>query len=69
MSLHGFRHTLSWSNDFTQRNEPPPGKEDLAAFTVAPAGTFGGMAGNDMIRIRNYITFKLVKGKSENQNE
>ena len=43
MSLHGFRHTLSWSNDFTQRNAPPPDKDDLAAFTVAPAGTFGGM--------------------------
>ena len=43
MSLHGFRHTLSWSNDFTERHEPPPDKEDLVAFTVAPAGTFGGM--------------------------
>lgn len=41
MSLHGFRHTLSWSNDFTERDEPPGGKEDLAAFTVAPADTFG----------------------------
>ena len=43
MSLHGFRHTLSWSQDFTQRNSPPPHQEDLIAFTVATAETFGGM--------------------------
>ena len=43
MSLHGFRHTLSWSHDFTERSTPPPDKEDLIAFTVALAGTFGGM--------------------------
>ncbi len=43
MSLHGFRHTLSWSQDFTQRNSPPPDQDHLVAFTVAPAGTFGGM--------------------------
>lgn len=43
MSLHGFRHTLSWSSDFTERTEPPPDKEHLVAFTEAPAGTFGGM--------------------------
>lgn len=43
MSVHGFRHTLSWSQDFTTRTEPPPDKDHLVAFTVAPAGTFGGM--------------------------
>lgn len=43
MSLHGFRYNLRWSRDFTERSEPPAGKEDLAAFTFAPAGTFGGM--------------------------
>ncbi len=43
MSLHGFRHTLSWSQDFTQYLSPPPDKEHLIAFTVALAGTFGGM--------------------------
>ncbi|MEO6588392.1 MAG: DUF922 domain-containing protein [Pyrinomonadaceae bacterium] len=44
MSLHGFKHTLSWSHDFTERSAPPPDKDDLIAFTVAPAETFGGMA-------------------------
>lgn len=43
MSLHGFRHTLSWSEDFTKLDEPPSGQEHLSAFTVAPAETFGGM--------------------------
>ncbi|CAN5625384.1 hypothetical protein BH20ACI4_BH20ACI4_10100 [soil metagenome] len=43
MSLHGFQHTLSWSNDFTTKTEPPPDQDDLVAFTVATAGTFGGM--------------------------
>jgi hypothetical protein len=43
MSLHGFRHTLSWSQDFTTKTEPPPHQDHLVAFTVAPAGTFGGM--------------------------
>ena len=43
MSLHGFRYTIRWSHNFTKVSEPPAGKEDLVAFTEAPAETFGGM--------------------------
>lgn len=42
MSLHGFNYSIGW-NDFKERDEPPPEQDHLIAFTVAPAGTFGGM--------------------------
>ena len=67
MSLHGFRHTLSWSQDFTERIEPPPDKDDLIAFTVAPAGTFGGMEATYNSTTQLY-SFQTFKNKSENQN-
>jgi hypothetical protein len=40
MSLHGFKYEIKWSN-FTTRSSPPPGQEDLIAFTVAKAGSTG----------------------------
>ena len=43
MSLSGFNRTLSWTQHFTQLDDPPPGKDHLVAYTVAPAGTHGGL--------------------------
>lgn len=38
MALKGFNYTINWNN-FTTRTSPPAGKEDLIAFTEAPAST------------------------------
>lgn len=39
MALKGFNYAIRWNSDFTTRTSPPSGKEDLIAFTEAPAGT------------------------------
>jgi hypothetical protein len=41
LALQGFNYKIKWSKDFTTRSNPPAGKEDLVAFTVATANSVG----------------------------
>jgi hypothetical protein len=72
MSLHGFQHKLSWSKDFTTRNEPPLGQEHLVAYTVATASTVGEVKAvhdreKDIYSLKSSsikVQIKMVKSQS-----
>lgn len=71
MALYGFNYKIKWSKDFTTVSSPPVDKEDLLAFTVAKAGSFGSPEAYKKDDGRYYmkpssikVEIKMVKSES-----